>query len=238
MSIQLTDVRATFAKAIEKAISVKPRVSVASYGVYTVESSTPGQTYTVEFFKQDGTPHAECSCRAGQNGNACYHIPAAFVMWKIHASIRRQRNAGTMTNERAVPAAEIERGDWRQPRAETFAAAAVATFSTEEATGVCACGMSAERCELRRDPNQPVTTTNPTLPNDNQSTEPAPILDPLPTIRPQFVHFSYRDEPEQRSRFTHVELESVSYPSTARVADYASPEYQAKLRRDEADLFG
>jgi hypothetical protein len=241
MSIQLTNnVREVFAKAIAKAIEVKPRVKAVSYGVYSVESnSTPGTRYTVEFFKQDGVPYASCECKAGQNGNACYHIPAAFVLWKVQAGGRRQVAAGSkMLPQQAAGLEAIERGEERQPNAATFAAAAIATFSTEDATGICACGMSAERCELRRDGNRPVTatTTTPTPEPTNPSTNPPD--DPAARRLLDLILDAPTSPVQTRPRFTHFELDRVNYPTTARVADYASPEYQAKLRRAEQDLFG
>ncbi len=64
-------------KAISKARTVKPRVRVNQFGNYTVENKQTGARYTVECGKRDGKRFAHCTCKAGERGNACYHIAAA-----------------------------------------------------------------------------------------------------------------------------------------------------------------
>jgi uncharacterized protein YjhX (UPF0386 family) len=74
--IQLTTA-AKLENAITKARTVKPLVRVARFGSYTVTNKATGATYTVECVKRDGKRFASCSCKAGERGQACYHIAAA-----------------------------------------------------------------------------------------------------------------------------------------------------------------
>ncbi len=76
--IQLTTA-AKLENAITKARTVKPRVRVNCFGSYTVTNKTTGATYSVECLKQDGKRFAHCSCKAGQRGQACYHVAAAVA---------------------------------------------------------------------------------------------------------------------------------------------------------------
>jgi hypothetical protein len=69
--IQLTTA-ANLTNAINKARTVKPRVHVNRFGSYTVTNKQTGATYTVECMKRDGKRF-----KAGQRGNACYHVAAA-----------------------------------------------------------------------------------------------------------------------------------------------------------------
>jgi hypothetical protein len=74
--IQLTTA-AKLKNAINKARSVKPRVHVNKFGSYAVTNKATGVTYTVECVKRQGRRFASCSCKAGERGQACYHIAAA-----------------------------------------------------------------------------------------------------------------------------------------------------------------
>lgn len=74
--IQLTTA-AKLEKAINKARTVKPRVRVNRFGSYAVTNKQTGATYTVECRKQDGKRFVHCSCKAGERGQACYHVAAA-----------------------------------------------------------------------------------------------------------------------------------------------------------------
>ncbi len=76
--IQLTTA-AKLENAINKARTTKPRVRVNCFGSYTVTNKTTGATYSVECLKQDGKRFAHCSCKAGQRGQACYHVAAAVA---------------------------------------------------------------------------------------------------------------------------------------------------------------
>ncbi len=74
--IQLTTA-AQLENASNKARTVKPRVRVNKFGLYTVTNKATGATYTVECAKRNGKRFAHCTCKAGERGNACYHIAAA-----------------------------------------------------------------------------------------------------------------------------------------------------------------
>ena len=63
--------------AINKARTVKPFVRVNCFGSYTVTKRQTGATYTVTCEKRDGERFADCSCKAGARGQACYHGAAA-----------------------------------------------------------------------------------------------------------------------------------------------------------------
>lgn len=74
--IQLTTA-AKLTNAINKARTVKPFVRVNQFGKYTVQNKQTGATYTVECQKRDGKRFAHCTCKAGERGQACYHVAAA-----------------------------------------------------------------------------------------------------------------------------------------------------------------
>ncbi len=74
--IQLTTA-AKLENAINKARTVKPRVRVNKSGSYIVTNKATGATYTVECAKRGGKRFAHCTCKAGERGQACYHIAAA-----------------------------------------------------------------------------------------------------------------------------------------------------------------
>jgi len=90
--IQLTTVEA-MEKAINKARTVKPFVRVNRFGSYTVTNKQTGATYTVECMKREGKRFASCSCKAGERGNACYHVAAA-----VAAHIQLAAEAASFTN--------------------------------------------------------------------------------------------------------------------------------------------
>jgi hypothetical protein len=75
--IQLTS-PAPLENAIAKARAVKPLVRVVKFGSYTVTNKTTGATYTVTCEKRDGRRFAGCTCKAGERGQACYHVAAAL----------------------------------------------------------------------------------------------------------------------------------------------------------------
>lgn len=87
--IQLTTA-AKLENAINKARTVKPRVRVEHFGRYTVTNKTTGATYTVECQKRDGKRFASCSCKAGERGQACYHLAAAV---SAHLQLAAERAA-------------------------------------------------------------------------------------------------------------------------------------------------
>jgi uncharacterized protein YjhX (UPF0386 family) len=87
--IQLTTA-AKLENAIDKARTVKPLVRVARFGSYIVTNKTTGATYTVECVKRDGKRFAGCTCKAGERGQACYHVAAAV---SAHLQLAAERAA-------------------------------------------------------------------------------------------------------------------------------------------------
>lgn len=65
--------------AINKARTVKPRVKVDCFGSYTVENKETGARYNVVCLRKDGKRFAHCTCKAGERGQACYHVAAAVA---------------------------------------------------------------------------------------------------------------------------------------------------------------
>jgi len=87
--IQLTSA-AMIKNAITKARTVKPFVRIRRFGCYTVTNKQTGTTYTVECTKRDGKRFASCSCKAGERGQACYHVAAAAA---AHVQLAADRAA-------------------------------------------------------------------------------------------------------------------------------------------------
>src|ERR1051326_8928321 len=65
--------------AIARARQVKPGVKYLGFRAYSVSGST-GNLYRVSFSvnPQNGTQQAHCSCKAGEVGQLCFHVVAAF----------------------------------------------------------------------------------------------------------------------------------------------------------------
>ena len=63
--------------AINKARTVKPFVRINCFGSYSVTNRQTGATYTVTCEKRNGERFADCTCKAGARGQACYHVAAA-----------------------------------------------------------------------------------------------------------------------------------------------------------------
>jgi len=89
--IQLTSA-ATLEKAINKARTVKPLVRIVKFGAYTVTNKATGATYTVECSKREGKRFAHCTCKAGERGQACYHLASAVSAHIQLATERAQLN--------------------------------------------------------------------------------------------------------------------------------------------------
>jgi uncharacterized protein YjhX (UPF0386 family) len=89
--IQLTSA-ATLEKAINKARTVKPLVRIVKFGAYSVTNKATGATYTVECAKRDGKRFAHCTCKAGERGQACYHLASAVSAHIQLATERAQLN--------------------------------------------------------------------------------------------------------------------------------------------------
>lgn len=77
-------------KAISKARTVKPLVRINAFGSYTVINKQTGATYSVECLKRNGRRFAACSCKAGERGQACYHVAAAA---SAHIQLAAERAA-------------------------------------------------------------------------------------------------------------------------------------------------
>jgi len=87
--IQLTTA-ATLTNAISKARTVKPLVRVNRFGSYSVTNKQTGATYTVDCAKRDGKRFAHCTCKAGERGQACYHLASAV---SAHMQLAAERAA-------------------------------------------------------------------------------------------------------------------------------------------------
>lgn len=89
--IQLTSAD-KLTNAIIKARTVKPFVKVDCFGSYTVINKQTGARYSVQCLKRDGKRFAACSCKAGERGNACYHVAAAVSAHIVLAAERATLN--------------------------------------------------------------------------------------------------------------------------------------------------
>ena len=77
-------------KAIHKARTMKPFVRINTFGFYTVTNKQTGATYTVECSKREGRRFAACTCKAGERGQASYHVAAAA---SAHLQLAAERDA-------------------------------------------------------------------------------------------------------------------------------------------------
>lgn len=96
-----------FAKAIDKALAVKPRVFHigAHYGVLMSDQRNWAH---VAFCVWDGRIFATCTCRAHTHGDhgkpvPCYHIAAAALMRNAAAFIAASEQRACVTVPRAYP---------------------------------------------------------------------------------------------------------------------------------------
>jgi hypothetical protein len=76
--------QATIEKAIERAKQVRPRITVKTFGEYSV-SGASGNTYTVRCERRDGLKTVDCDCVAGQYGTPCHHAAAAIGLHIVMA---------------------------------------------------------------------------------------------------------------------------------------------------------
>jgi hypothetical protein len=75
--------------AIARAKQLRPRVQYLWWRTYLVTSPNSGNQYTVSFQITNGQKFAQCSCKAGQNDMACFHVAAAAAVQIAVASMRR-----------------------------------------------------------------------------------------------------------------------------------------------------
>jgi uncharacterized Zn finger protein len=84
--IQLSSA-AQLAKAIERAKAGKLFVQTTSFfRMYQVTNRASGSTYTVNFFVENGSRYADCTCKAGKNRIACKHVAAAAGLHVVRAA--------------------------------------------------------------------------------------------------------------------------------------------------------
>lgn len=83
MMIRLTETNT--AKAIERCKALRPKVRFVSDRNFEVASSRNTNTYKVTFDVQNGEKLAQCTCRASERNQICYHIIASAT-----ANIYRQ----------------------------------------------------------------------------------------------------------------------------------------------------
>ena len=70
--------QATIEKAILRARTVHPKVSVLAVGEYAVTGSK-GNLYNVRCERRNGVKVVDCNCQAGQLGRPCFHAAAAVA---------------------------------------------------------------------------------------------------------------------------------------------------------------
>ena len=75
-------------KAISRAKVIHPKVRMIGERTYAVTGST-GSNYTVRFAVVDGMKLAECNCKAGSEGQVCFHLAAAASANIIIQALRR-----------------------------------------------------------------------------------------------------------------------------------------------------
>jgi hypothetical protein len=80
------------ANAVKRCKQVKPLVAAVSVEgrEYLVESSDKMTMHTVRLSKLGGRKFADCGCKAGRQGMACFHAVAAAT---LHVGLMRQRAA-------------------------------------------------------------------------------------------------------------------------------------------------
>ena len=88
--------------AIAKARKLRPRVQYLWWRTYLVTSPNSGNQYLVKFSITNGQKFADCSCKAGQNQMACFHVAAAVSVQIGVAAMRlaaRKQTPRTSTHE-------------------------------------------------------------------------------------------------------------------------------------------
>jgi hypothetical protein len=84
--------REKLANAINRCKQLRPLVAAVSVEgrEYLVESSDKMTMHTVRLSKRGGRKFADCGCKAGRQGMACFHVAAAAA---LHVGLMRQRAA-------------------------------------------------------------------------------------------------------------------------------------------------
>lgn len=78
---------AQLTKAIERAKAGKLFVQTTSFfRMYRVTNRVNGNTYTVNFFVENGNRFADCTCKAGKNRIECKHVAAAAGLHIVRAA--------------------------------------------------------------------------------------------------------------------------------------------------------
>jgi hypothetical protein len=82
-------------RAIDRARQLRPHVKFMGERRFAVESARhAGTTYTVVFaVDADGRKFGACTCPAGHNGQACYHLAAAAQVNIMTQSMRQGASA-------------------------------------------------------------------------------------------------------------------------------------------------
>lgn len=80
--------------AIARAKTIRPRVRRTGERSYSVTSSTGQTAYTVRFVVANGLRLGECTCKAGQSNQVCFHIAAAAALnIAIHSNYSKPSDA-------------------------------------------------------------------------------------------------------------------------------------------------
>lgn len=77
-------------KAIAKAKAIRPRVQFVRFRQYVVKSPNSGNIYRVTFSvnPQNGAKQGHCTCKAGENSFACWHLAAAIAVHQAVQAVR------------------------------------------------------------------------------------------------------------------------------------------------------
>ena len=81
--------REALQNAIARSFKLRPRVQYLWWRTYLVTLPQSGSQYTVKFPVNNGQKFADCSCKAGQNRMACFHVATTAAAHFGVASMRR-----------------------------------------------------------------------------------------------------------------------------------------------------
>lgn len=131
--------------AIARAKQVRPRVLWQGGRTYHVTSSDRRRVYKVTFAVSNGQKLGECTCKAGEAGQVCFHIAAATSVNIAVQSIRRQAEQAAAARSRKLPDELNEFTNLLPVPAPTHtrsAEAAAAPFVPRTLTGETYCGVA------------------------------------------------------------------------------------------------